>query len=103
MYRQGDVLIFRADVDVSSYEEVPRENGSVVLAHGEVTGHKHRLDDPGVCLLRKEGISDRVLTVMETSWLRHEEHDTIELPPGKFVVRIQKEYSETEMSRMVVD
>lgn len=96
LYRQGDVLVIPIRRRPrGAWEEVPREGDSVVLAHGEVTGHRHRLTDPGVCLLRSEGVSDRVLTVTsELAELVHEEHGTIEIPPGEYLVRIQREYSE---------
>lgn len=103
MVRQGDVLVFAGGAITPAHKPEERDRGSVVLAHGEVTGHRHRLDDPGVCLLRAEGVSDRVLTVSATSLLRHEEHDAIEIPAGSHVVRIQREFSETEQSRAVAD
>lgn len=105
IFRQGDVLIIEAkkSLKTSGYTEVPREDGGVVLAHGEVTGHRHQFRDPGVCLLSKEGISDRVLQIFDaTALLVHEEHSTIEVPPGKYVVRIQRQW-EGETSRKVED
>lgn len=105
MFRQGDVLIFKAakDAVTAEHKAVPLEGGAVVLAHGEVTGHKHQIHDPGVCLLSREGISDRVMTVLNFANLVHEEHSTIEIPAGTYTVRIQREYSETEFGRQVAD
>jgi hypothetical protein len=102
--RQGDVLVMRIEKQPKGdYVEVSREQGSVVLAHGEVTGHMHQIREPGVCLLRAEGISDRVLSVgVDLANLVHEEHGTIPLERGKYLVRIQREWS-LEDDRQVID
>lgn len=103
IFRQGDVLIQRVDaLPNAKTEEIPRENGRVILAHGEVTGHAHAIRAPGVCFLRAEGTTDRFLQVSAVSALEHEEHSTISLPPGSYRVRIQREY-DGALSREVVD
>lgn len=40
-YRQGDVAIERIGSLPAKLNKVARENGRVILAHGEVTGHAH--------------------------------------------------------------
>lgn len=40
-YRQGDVLIQSIDSLPTQLSKVELENGRVILAHGEVTGHAH--------------------------------------------------------------
>lgn len=104
MVRQGDVLVFAGTKPPAITTEVPRENGAVVLAHGEVTGHTHAIREPGVCMLRAEGLGDRWLNVSVTSLLQHEEHGTIELPGGgeTLTVRIQREW-QGGVSRRVED
>lgn len=42
-YRQGDVLIERIDSVPDDAQPVPLEDGRIVLAHGEVTGHAHAI------------------------------------------------------------
>lgn len=95
--RQGDVIIIKTHDSAVTEEhaEVPRENGRVVLAHGEVTGHAHAIRTPGVTLLAREGISDRVLTVGKDleALLEHEEHGTIPLGHGTYIIRQQREWS----------
>ncbi len=95
MVRQGDVLLLETTVDISKFEhaEVPRERGTIVLAHGEATGHAHRVVGPSACLLRLEGISDLVLTLGSAARLVHEEHGAIDLGPGTYFVRRQREYA----------
>jgi hypothetical protein len=106
MFRQGDVIIMAttADAVTPEHREVPREAGRVVLAHGEVTGHSHAIRAQGVCLLVREGISDRVLTIGAdiVALLEHEEHGTISLPPGTYTVRQQREWT-GEDERVVQD
>jgi hypothetical protein len=107
--RQGDVLLLRHEgPEPSKATELPREGGSVILAHGEVTGHAHRIADPGVCLLRAEGVAHDLLRVVEgVVDLVHEEHATIRVGPGLYERRIQREHSwnaeAEEVSRAVAD
>lgn len=51
-YRQGDVLVERVDSLPSRLTKVARENGRVILAHGEVTGHAHAIADRTTEMLR---------------------------------------------------
>lgn len=107
-YRQGDVFIQRVTKKehlTTKHVEVPKDRGRVVLAYGEVTGHAHAIHDLGVCLLRREGVSERVLTIgKDGAHLQHEEHGTIALSVGTYVVRIQREYDWLEeASRNVAD
>lgn len=112
MYRQGDVLITL----IEGYEPArgkpeKREGGAVVLAHGEVTGHSHRIASRSASLFALESdrlsgesamqmisrlgggvIPDRLLEVKAPVDLVHEEHATIKLPAGKYIVSIQREY-----------
>jgi hypothetical protein len=106
MLRQGDVLLVLVPVRSvpKGLVPVPREAARVVLAHGEVTGHAHVLRDPGVCLLRREGVNldERYLEVGAPADLTHEEHGTISVPAGRYRVTIQREW-QGETSRAVED
>jgi hypothetical protein len=106
--RQGDVLLIRTDklVITKEHKETPREHGRVVLAVGESSLHSHVMRDPGVCLLSREGISDRVLTVMDMCDLELEggesapcipRHGAIPVPPGTYIVRTQREWTGEEV------
>lgn len=98
MYRQGDVLIRRINTTIpSGLKPVPRDNGRVVLAYGEVTGHAHAITDPSVGLYAQD-ITDLTRAFMEITGdtpveLRHEEHSTIVLEPGVYEVKRQREYA----------
>lgn len=104
MYRQGDVLIVPVKSIPRHAEPVARENGAVVLAHGEVTGHAHAIKDQRAALFRDPKLAAIFMRVSGDSAvaLEHEEHDTIELPPGNYQVIRQREYS-PEAIRNVAD
>ncbi len=105
MFRQGDVLIIPTSKIPKGLERVPRDNGRVVLAYGEVTGHAHAiLDDPATLFRRDDmdEMADRFLHVETEVALTHDEHDTITLPKGDYIVRRQREY-EPEAPRYVAD
>ena len=104
LVRQGDVLVMAVDAIPEGLREVARDNGRVVLAYGEVTGHAHALHDAGVMLLERPTGDDneRFMTVEKNSQLVHEEHSTIEIPAGTYKVIRQREYTE-EGFRQVAD
>ena len=103
MYRQGDVLI-KSVADAVVGVEVPRDElGRIVLAHGEATGHAHAISDVGATLFdlaEPHQPGDRLLRVTKTVALRHDEHSKIRIPPGKYIVRRQREYSPKEIRRV---
>lgn len=103
--RQGDVLIVAADTIPTGVKPVPLENGRVVLAHGEVTGHCHAIDSDYATLFAPadlDEMADRFLRVEHEVQVVHDEHDTITLPAGDYVIRRQREYA-PEAIRNVAD
>lgn len=97
-------------------KRVSRENGAVVLAHGEVTGHSHAIhsrecslfamddnrltgEEASQAIARLGGglIPDRALKVRRSVDLVHEEHSTIRLPAGNYICRVQAEYRPGEL------
>ena len=63
MYRQGDVLIVPVESIPEELDPVDREDGRVVLAHGEVTGHAHAIEAEGAALFRDPRLMAMFLTV----------------------------------------
>jgi hypothetical protein len=113
-------LIRHGDVLVMSVDSIPADavaDGKMILAEGEVTGHAHRLKR---C---NQTIQDRVsnlaagapyaqrfikgldmfLQVLDDAGvdLVHEEHKTIHIPTGTYKVVIQREYSPSEIRKVV--
>ena len=113
-YQQGDVVMFKVDDDYfnsntrSGDSNVVEYHGKqpthAIMAFGEVTGHTHQvnmanmLKGAGVTLHmgynRKAGtdVPDGFVVQNEGVILTHEEHDPLELPPGKYIVRIVREF-----------
>lgn len=96
MYRHGDLLIERIK---SIPQDVKQRNSNVIL-EGEATNHFHRLH--GGAILEK---GDSVyLRVVEDGNVTHEEHNTIALPVGDYIVTRQREWNPYERAiRQVQD
>lgn len=99
-YRQGDVFVSRIKALPASVTTVPRDNGRIVLAYGEVTGHAHAIAELDAELLMAEG--QVYLRADGEVVLRHEEHGAITLSPGVYKVTRQREYT-PEAIRNVAD
>jgi len=112
-FRQGDVYLSRIPISVTPGALIPHEDRGVVLAHGEVTGHAHVLEDPSKVQLFKlpaelladipDAANGRLLRVLEPTGLVHEEHSRIALEPGDYYVGIQIEWDEMKEWRRVAD
>lgn len=101
MYRQGDVLLMQIDTLPESAEAGDLENGRIILAHGEVTGHAHAVDSAYAQIFVDKDA--RFLHVCESGAdLVHEEHATIALAPGYYRIVRQREYL-PDSSRLVLD
>lgn len=95
MYRQGDVAIIPIAQVPTGLKRIRRNHGRIVLAYGEVTGHAHAIASRQAELLEGADLRDRFLRVLSEGGvaLRHEEHATITIPKGDYVVRRQREYT----------
>ena len=89
MWRQGDVFIDR--VAAIPREAADRPLPHTVLAHGEVTGHSHRVADPA-SLFAGDGCFYLDIPG-ETARVVHDEHGTILLDRGVYRVWRQREYT----------
>jgi hypothetical protein len=104
MFRQGDVLIVPVAALPAKLKPVKRENGRVILAHGEVTGHAHAIKNKRAALFRDPKLAAIFMHVSGDApvALEHDEHDTISVPPGDYRVIRQREYHPEEI-RNVAD
>jgi hypothetical protein len=90
MFRQGDVLLLRVEATPGG-ERLEPENGRLVLARGEVTGHQHSVAARDAALVEAaEGV---YLQIMAPTPLEHQEHMAIWLQPGTYWVVRQREYT----------
>lgn len=97
--RQGDVLLVKVD-SLPKATPANLEKNDIILAHGEVTGHKHQIAKPEQKAKLWNAGAERFLQVMETVALTHEEHSTITINPGVYRVAIQVEYQPDELRRV---
>jgi hypothetical protein len=101
LVRQGDVLLVPVEGVPEGAVRVP--GSRVVLAEGEATGHAHVVTGRGARLLEVPGHRVRwgrwvpaarflVVSGERRVTLRHEEHLPVDLVPGVYEVRRQREY-----------
>jgi hypothetical protein len=96
LFRHGDVLI-------QTVGEVPanaQKLSTDVLAHGEVTGHSHRIESPEGVSLWSAGEVLFLQVFEREARVVHEEHAPIELPVGLYRVWRQREYTPTRIVRV---
>jgi len=119
---QGDVLIYKIDAIPSGVVEDPR---NYVSAHGEHTGHAHRLVDEGenvdqmakvhgapeknkdsrnFMVFRDPTSNVTYLRVFKETNLVHNEHDKVPVPVGDYRIgQVREKGMFDEMIRPVVD
>ena len=89
--RQGDVLIVPCREIPGTAREVAPENGRLIVARGEATGHHHSFPwTRGATLFRDDGGGSQFVSLRHPTPLEHQEHGTITLPAGKYRVLIQR-------------
>lgn len=80
--RQGDLLFVKTDKKATG-----KTQEQLLVAEGEFTGHHH-------VLIAETGIigDKEHFTLTGKAKLTHPEHDTIELPVGNYIVRLEREF-----------
>jgi len=100
MYAQGDLLIERVeDVEPTGTMIEPDATGVLVLAEGELTGHRHAISDR-VTMFRDDALAREIPAGLYIghvkvedgpATVRHQEHAPIALGEGTYRVRRQRE------------
>lgn len=108
--RQGDVFLHK--IKTRERQGAPiTDQGRVILAYGEVTGHAHEVvaesdvattSELPAAQLFEEPDGRRFLFIERGCTLVHQEHGAIALEPGCYEVTRQREYSPEEI-RQVAD
>lgn len=106
--RQGDVFVQQVQKRERSGRAIS-DQGRVILAYGEVTGHAHEvvaetkaIEGVPPAQLFEEPDGTRYLFVDRPCSLIHQEHGPIALKTGCYKVTRQREYSPEEI-RLVAD
>lgn len=89
-YRQGDVLIERCKRPTGKSKPAGK---SVILAHGEATGHAHVLECDKIISRQDNSDGSFFLTFASNAEVTHQEHNRIALKPGTYRISRQREYS----------
>jgi hypothetical protein len=105
IFRQGDVMLVRVDELPAGLEDITPKAGRVVLLQGEATNHFHAFYDRGVQVYARDKKAARpeYLRVVETAYLKHEEHETAKLPPGLYRMPVQTEHQDSDEPIVVSD
>lgn len=108
---QGDLLFERVpDVPPSGTRVTSSADGAIVVAEGEMTGHRHRFYD-SVVMFRDDALAwdipsglyvGHVSVDTPEARLLHEEHAPLVLPRGTWRVRRQRELEPNDV-RYVAD
>lgn len=105
VHRQGDVILIPTTKTPSAQAKRITDQGRVILAYGEQTGHCHEVvtaapttggdpDPVAPCELFEERDGTRILVLTQPAALTHDEHGPAALPAGvNFEVRRQVEWS----------
>ncbi len=101
--RQGDVCLIAVDSIPEGAKAHPAKGDKVILALGEATGHHHRFEFLDTTHNVKLYVADggaRYLHVAKAAELLHEEHSTVQVPAGKYLLPTQVEYTPAELVRV---
>jgi hypothetical protein len=111
LYAQGDLLFEEIRAVPVSGETIPRHpDGVYVLADGELTGHRHTMEE-NVAFFRDDGLArdmphdlyiGHVRVDGPVAFVTHQEHAPVALPTGTYRVRRQRELQPKDV-RLVTD
>lgn len=102
--QQGDVLLQQVkQIPTGTKARTPGTRGHV-LAEGEATGHAHVIDATEGLELREAPDGTLYARITSAVELRHEEHQTVTVPPGVYKVGKVQEFDHfAEEARDVLD
>jgi hypothetical protein len=100
LYRQGDVLF----IPIAIIPADVKSRTDKILANGEITGHMHQFQQ-SACVQVYEDLSQKhqYIDVTQPSVISHEEHLPIEIPIGKYEIRIGRELDLLQQVHQVQD
>lgn len=96
MNRQGDLLFIKINELPKGLKKI---RGNVIV-RGEATGHTHQLGG-GDIFSDNKGLL--YLVVLKKGLITHQEHKPIKLSKGLYKVQRQREYTNKDAVKVVVD
>jgi len=85
IYRHGDCLLKQ----VENIPDTAKKVSGTTIAYGEVTGHHHSFIGNSVNIF--EHNNQKYVQVKKESQLTHQEHDTISIGKGCYVLLMERE------------
>lgn len=97
--RQGDVFLRKVDAIPEDVQELVAEDGRLILARGEATGHHHSVDaqQARLCQVKQQMF---LMVTARMLQLIHQEHAPLAIPEGIYEVIRQREYTPAEIRRV---
>lgn len=105
MKQQGDIIFIRVN-GAPSKKGKPTNVSDGVIAHGELTGHAHRvMEAPGLeYTLERYEDGTMYMRAVSPVTIQHEEHRPVVLDPGEYEVRHVQVFDYAELKpRPVAD
>ena len=97
LLRHGDLLL----KTIATFPKSAKKMNTDTLQEGEVTGHRHRLQGDFEILIQN---GQKFVNAKSQLELVHEEHNTIQIPIGMYVLVQEREFDIFEqMSQEVFD
>lgn len=101
---QGDIPLYPFNGEITGTKV--KHTGSVVLALGEKTGHKHTIStiNPDDLQAWKQLEGGWIITLKTEGTLTHNQHGTLTIAPGTYRVGQEREHDYfSEVTRRVID
>ena len=109
-YRQGDILlerIYEIPQQIMNHQQQQHQQqtqDNYIIAHGE-SGNQHRMSKHVLIFENPENKEERYVQVLsQNTDLVHQEHKSIYIPQGIYIIRREREYNAFEIAiRQVQD
>ena len=109
-YRQGDILLERIYeipqqiMKQQQQQQQQQTQDNYIIAHGE-SGNQHRMSKHVLIFENPENKEERYVQVLsQNTDLVHQEHKSIYIPQGIYIIRREREYNAFEIAiRQVQD
>ena len=109
-YRQGDILlerIYEIPKQIMNHQQQQQQQqtqDNYIIAHGE-SGNQHRMSKHVLIFENPENKEERYVQVLsQNTDLVHQEHKSIYIPQGIYIIRREREYNAFESAiRQVQD